>query len=108
MKKDKRNEKERLRKLLATAYWARENREIDDRWRQKVLARIRDIGPAGPTPGFLPDFGRFAWRLAPATLATIVGMLFLLSVLYATTEYSGLQLITNYVEELTAKQLFGT
>jgi len=103
-----RDKRERLRRLLAAAYRAKENREVNPRWRQEILARVRESAPAEGKTSFPRALGEFAWRLAPVTFAMSVGLAFLLAVLYITTRYDGFQLLAAYVEALTVRQIFGT
>ena len=99
---------DRLRTLLTDAYRAREGVAVDEeRWQERLMVRIEEIGPLDAKPGFTAAFGRFVWRLAPFTLAMSVALVFLLAGLYVTTQYDGLQLTARDVEELTLKQALG-
>ena len=98
---------DRLKTLLTDAYRAREDLEVDERWQERLMARIEEIGPLKARPGFTAAFGPFVWRLAPFTLAMSVALVFLLAGLYVTTHYDGLQLTARDVVELTLKQALG-
>jgi hypothetical protein len=98
---------DRLKTLLTDAYRAREDLEVDERWQERLMARIGQIGPLTAKPGFTAAFGRFVWRLAPFTLVLSVALVFLLAGLYVTTRYDGLQLTARDVEELTLEQALG-
>lgn len=98
---------DRLKALLTDAYRAREGVAVDERWQERLMARVKEIGPFDAKPCFKTAFGRFVWRLAPFTLAMSVALMFLLAGLYVTTRYDGLQLTARDVEELTLKQALG-
>jgi len=98
---------QRLKTLLTEAYLARESPEIDESWQDRLMARIKEIGPIEAKPCFTAAFSQFVWRLAPFTLAMSVGLVFLLAGLYVTTQYDGLQLVTRDAEELVLKAVLG-
>jgi len=102
-------ERERLREALRGAYLEKENMEVDGRWKTRLMARVREVGPHRP-PGFLPSFQRVVWRLAPVTSPLILIMI--LAVLFlrfdAASSYDALQSLVNSVEEWTVASIFST
>jgi hypothetical protein len=106
MKGDRGNE-ERLRKLLASAYRARDLFEPDRGWERRVADRIAGMGIPSRKPAFLPAFEHFLWKLAPATLATCAALTALLAWSGVWTGPDGLQLLSTYLEELPFWRIFG-
>jgi len=102
-------ERERLKEALRRAYLEKENTEVDGRWKTRLMARVREIGPVRP-PGFLPSFQWLVWRLAPVTSPLILIMI--LAALFlrfdAASSYDALQSLVNSVEELTLATIFST
>ena len=102
-------ERERLEQALKQAYREKENMDVDERWKTRLMARVREIGPVRP-PGFLPSFQRVVWRLAPVTSPLVLIMILAAFFLGfdAASSYDALQSLVNSVEELTLATIFST
>lgn len=98
---------EKLRKYLADVHAAKENLEVGEEWKQKVIARIREVERNNLQAPFVPLFGQYAWRIVPLTLAMCAVLSFMLFHLHYTTEYDCVQLLVSYVEQLTVHHIYG-
>ena len=102
-----RDELQRLTELLRQAYRGKETIEVGTQWQSSVMAVIRQMGPVGSTPRFLPTFEHLVWRLAPATSLLTVGLGALLAAMGVVFEYDLFQLFLNAIEESTLAHIFG-
>ncbi len=102
-------EREKLAQALRQAYHEKENIEVGDMWKTRLMARVREAGPA-QTPGFLPSFEKLVWRLAPVTspLVVIMILIALFISLDVASSHDALQTLVNSVEELTLSTIFST
>ena len=98
---------ERLRTLLARAYRAREDREIDPAWQKRLMARIEEMGPLDGRTRFAAALDSLAWRIVPFTLAMSVAVVLFLAGLYVTTRYDEIQLTVRDAQELALRQAIG-
>ena len=101
---------ERLKQALRQAYQEKETVEVGQRWRTRLMAEVREIGPIQPAPGFLPSFERLVWRLAPVTspLVLVLIVVALLLGFDVASSYDAVQALVNSVEELTLSTIFST
>lgn len=102
-------ERERLIGALRQAYHEKENTEVGERWKTRLMARVREIGPI-QAPGFLPSFERVVWRLAPVTCPLVLIMILVAFFLKfdGVSSYDAIQTLVNSVEELTLATIFST
>ena len=103
-------EQERLKQALRQAYQEKETVEVSQRWKTRLMAEVREIGPIQPAPGFLPSFERLVWRLTPVTspLVLILILVALLIRFDIVSSYDAVQTLVNSVEELTISTIFST
>lgn len=101
------NELEKLTNILRQAYLGKERFEVGDQWQNSVMARIRQMGPLGSVPRFLPTFEQLVWRLAPAASLLTLGLAALSIATDFIVEYDLFQLILSAVEDSTLAHLFG-
>jgi hypothetical protein len=106
MKADKEKE-EKLRKLLVSAYGTRNDFEPDGGWERRVMARVTEMMLLSQKPAFFPAFEHFVWKLAPAALAICAALTALLSWRVFWAGPDGIQLLSNYFEELPLWRIFG-
>jgi hypothetical protein len=106
MKADRKAE-ERLRRLLVSAYSTRDSIEPGTGWERRVGAQITGMGLLSQKPTFLPAFEHFVWKLAPATLVTCAALTALLAWSRPWAGPDGIQLLSNYLEELPFWRIFG-
>jgi hypothetical protein len=101
---------ERLKQALRKAYQEKETIEVGLRWRTRLMAEVREIGPIQPAPGFLPSFQTLVWRLAAVTspLALILIVVVALIGFDVASSYDAVQTLVNSVEELTLSTIFST
>jgi hypothetical protein len=99
---------ERLISLLKGAYLARDRAEIGTAWSERLMARVREIGPLTVEARFLPLFEQFVWRLAPAVcvLAIVLAVL-LMAVRLTNGPGDPFQPIVSDMEDSVLTQLFG-
>ena len=66
----------KLKKALASAYREKENAEVGDLWRVKVMEHIRNLDPFHTQSSYLDLFQRLVWQLVPVAcvLLLILGM----------------------------------
>jgi hypothetical protein len=103
-------EREKLDEALRRAHQGRENIEVGQRWRTRLMAEVMEIGPIRPAPGFLPSFERMVWRLAPVT-SPLVLILILVAFLIGFdlgSSHDALRMLVNSIEELTLSTIFAT
>lgn len=98
--------REKLESLLKRAYLARDYAEIGTGWQQKLMARVREIGPLSAEARFLPLFEQFVWRLVPAACLLVLVLIALLATSH-TPSGDPLQLLLNDMEESVFTQLLG-
>jgi len=101
------DEHEALREILRRAYLEKENVEVGDRWQEKVMRRILELGEIEARPSSLVMFEQLVWRLAPLTCLLILGLTVLLSSFDFISGYDVIQLLMDGTEELTLNQFFG-
>jgi hypothetical protein len=106
MKADRQVE-EKVRKLLASAYGARDDFEPGMGWEKRVAARLAEARLLSHEVSFLPAFEHFVWKLTPATLTTCAVLTVLLAWHGNWTGLDGIQLLSNYLEELPLWRIFG-
>ncbi|MGD0228763.1 MAG: hypothetical protein ABSC19_00195 [Syntrophorhabdales bacterium] len=98
---------DRFESLLRHAYRARESAEVAAGWQERLMARIRKIGPLGSETPFLPLFEQFVWRLVPvaSVLALVLIAIFITSEI--TSWADPLQRLIPDMEESMLVQLLG-
>lgn len=64
-----RHNKERLQKVLRTAYFEKENDLIDDGWQGHAMERIRRLSVQ---ISWYTGFGQMIWRLTPVVSTMII------------------------------------
>jgi hypothetical protein len=77
MKSIKHEDREKLRRALASAYFEKENADTGDLWQNKVMEHIRIIKSFYTQPSYLDRFQQLVWKLAPVAvvLALILGIM---------------------------------
>jgi|WetSurMetagenome_2_1015567.scaffolds.fasta_scaffold1367999_2 hypothetical protein len=96
----------RLEEALKCAYQEKKSPEIGEKWRRKLMARVREIGPIYAKPLFLPSFEKFVWRLVPVTTPLALILIFFLIKLGLSSGHDPLQSFVNGIEEWTLSQFF--
>ena len=78
---------EKIRQVLRSAYFKKENIDISFFWQAKVMHHVRELAVQHTPERFIEGLGRFLWRLSPlvAFLAIIAGGLLIFTDF--TTEY---------------------
>ncbi len=97
---------DRMRDLLRQAYHEKTPMEIGRHWETRLMGQIREIGPLGLRPRFLPTFERVVWRLVPVTTPLVLVMIALLIKLYLGSTPNAFQLFLHGAEERTLAQMF--
>ena len=80
----KRENLKKVQRALASAYKAGEKIEVGDVWVDRVMVRIRGLGPLTSRRGFMTLFERYVWRFAP--VAALI-LLILAGVLYQQMDF---------------------
>lgn len=97
---------DKLKKALMTAYHAKEKADVNEGWQMKVMNRIRGLGPlSGQTDSFA-FFGQTVWRFAPAACVLIIALTFFLVKSDFIPEYELINALTSNPAEFTIEQLF--
>lgn len=77
MKSFEKHDINRIKNALALIYQKKEERQISDKWRSKMMEYILGLGPHFMDMGYFTVFQQFVWKLAPAMciLAMILGLI---------------------------------
>jgi len=97
---------DRLKKMLVSAYFDKEEDAVVDGWQKKVMADIRKIGPLNGKENFFKLFDRFVWRFVPAACALIVVLTVYLFISGFISEYDMSLLFINDPIDFAVVQLF--
>ncbi|HEY3277045.1 MAG TPA: hypothetical protein VGJ94_10520 [Syntrophorhabdaceae bacterium] len=97
---------DKLRHALRRAYIGKEPPEIGLKWRDALMAKVREIGPLCGKPRFLPSFEKIVWRLVPITTPLALILIFFLVKLGLASAQNSLQSFINGLEEWTIIQFF--
>ncbi len=97
---------DRLKKVLVSAYFEKEEEPVGNGWQQKVMADIRKIGPLNGKENFFMLFDRFVWRFIPAACALIVILTAYLFNSGFISEYDMSMLFINDPIDFAVVQLF--
>jgi len=66
------DERERLEKVLATAYRSRGGPEPGEEWEARVMRGVRNLPGEVEGASWTDLFGRLFWRVCPAACAVII------------------------------------
>ena len=100
----KREALNKIQRALSSAYKAGEKMEVGDVWEDRVMVRIRGLGPLTSRLGFTALFERYFWRFAPA--ASLI-LLILGGVLYQQMDFlSECEMARVFVENRFDDSLF--
>lgn len=100
----KREDFKKVQQALSSAYKAGEKIEVGDVWEDRVMVRIRGLGPLTSRLGFMALFERYVWRFAP--VAALI-LLLLVGVLYQQMNFlSDCEMARVFVETRCDDSLF--
>lgn len=95
MTRDDRDANEKIREILRSAYFEKEDIDISSFWQGKVMAHVRELAALKalhPSERFMEALGQLLWRLSPliAFLVIVAGAALILTDF--TSEYDVAQL----------------
>jgi hypothetical protein len=100
----KREDLKKVQRAVSSAYKEGEKIEIGDVWEDRLMVRIRGLGPLTSRLGFTALFERYAWRFAPVTALIL---LILGGVLYQQMDFlSECEMARVFVENRFDDSLF--
>ena len=68
----KKGDLDKIQQALTSAYKTREKIEVGDAWENRVMVRIRGLGPLTSRFDFTALFERYVWRFAPAAALALL------------------------------------
>ncbi len=99
-------QEDRLKKVLVSTYFEKEDDAAGDGLRNKVMADVRKIGPLNGKDNFFRLFDQFVWRFVPAACAIIVILTVYLFNSDFISEYDMSMLFINDPIDVAVVQLF--
>ena len=75
----KRQDLKKVQRELSFAYKSGEEKKVGDAWEERLMIRIRGLGPLTSRGGFTVLFERYVWRFSPIAgliLLVLAGVLY--------------------------------